>query len=642
MKKLLLCTALLLSAMGLFAQSKTTGVVTLTAGMTAKLDLNNTTTTATLTLTGPSDRWFALQFGSFTNGGGMQNGQDLVYFNGTTLVDAVHNGVGVTPSSDGTNNWTVTSNTVSGGTRTVVATRAFNTGGAEDYTFVYSNNDIDFAYAKGASASFSLAYHGAGNKGYALNKTFTCMPPSNPTASAQSFCAGATVANLAATGGAGATFTWYAAAAGGTALAGTTALTNMTYYVSQTIDACESARVAVAVTINTVAQPSANATQQFCSESTVADLMATGTGAINWYNVAAGGTPLAETTVLAAGNYYVSQTVGTCESTRLTVAVSYTTLEMPTTEDAASQMFCSGATVGDISATAMAGAQLHWYAVAVGGAELAVTEGLASTTYYVSQTLGECVSERLPISVTVTAVPGATTANEGQVFCQGATVADLDINTTAGTTTNWYDTPGGTALAADTEMVNGTYIVTQSIGECESPPLEIMVQINAIPAMPGGNEEQDFTTGETIADLQITVLIGAEITWYMLDGMGNMVEVPMNTPLVDGEMYHVTQTLNGCESEMLMITANEVLSAQEFELNNLKAWPNPVNDVLTVTTTVPLSEIGVYNLLGQQLISQKAEGESVQVNVSALPAGSYMVKVITAKGSSASLKIMKQ
>lgn len=107
-------------------------------------------------------------------------------------------------------------------------------------------------------------------------------------------------------------------------------------------------------------------------------------------------------------------------------------------------------------------------------------------------------------------------------------------------------------------------------------------------------------------------------------------------------MYHVTQTLNGCESEMLMITANEVLSAQEFELNNLKAWPNPVNDVLTVTNAASLSEIGVYNLLGQQLILQKAEGESVQVNVSALPAGSYMVKVITAKGSSASLKIMKQ
>ncbi|MCW4469765.1 T9SS type A sorting domain-containing protein [Flavobacterium sp. MFBS3-15] len=641
MKKLLLIASLLLSVAGLHAQSKTTGVVNLMSGMTAKLDLDNANSTATLTLTGPSDRWFALQFGSFASGGGMGDGQDLVYYNGTTLVDAVHNGIGVTPSADGTNNWTVTSNTVSGTTRTIVATRPFNTGSAGDYTFVYSNADIDFAYAKGASASFTLANHGGSNRGYALNRTFTCIPPSNPTASAQGFCAGATIANLTATGAGGATFNWYANSTGGSALAGTTVLNNATYYVSQTVGGCESARVPVAVTITTVAQPTANATQQFCSEATVANLTATGAGTINWYNVAAGGSPLAGNTVLVAGNYYVSQTVGTCESTRFTVAVSYTTLATPTTADN-TQDFCSGATVADIQATAMAGAQLHWYAVAAGGTELSLTDGLASTTYYVSQTLGSCVSERLAITVTVTPVAGPTTNNETQAFCDGATVSELSVNSTPGAMLKYYVANDATALPGTTVMADGTtYAVTQTIGSCESPAQNIMVIVNPIPAMPGGGDTQQFTAGETIADLEITILIGATITWYV-DDNGNMAEVPVTTALADGMTYYVTQTLNGCESAAKAILVDEALSTEGFELKSLMAFPNPVSDVLTISNNTALDNIAIYNLLGQKVLSQKAGANTTEINVSGLPAGSYTVKAITTSGASASLKVMKQ
>jgi hypothetical protein len=564
MKKLLLIASLLLSAAGLHAQGKTTGVVNLMSGMTAKMDLDNATSTATLTFTGPSDRWIALQFGSFTNTGGMANGQDLVYYNGTTLVDAVHNGVGATPSVDGTNNWTVTSNTVSGSTRTIVATRPFNTAAAGDYTFVYSNNDIDFAYAKGASASFAMANHGGSNRGYALNKAFSCIPPSNPTASAQGFCAGATIANLTATGAGGATFNWYANATGGAALAGTTVLASTTYHVSQTVGGCESARVPVAVTITTTPQPTASTAQQFCAGATVANLSATGTASINWYNVQAGGSPLAPTAALTPGNYYVSQTQGTCESTRLTVAVTINTVNAP------------------------------------------------------------------------------TTGNATQTFCAGATVSELAVNASGGATVKYYVANNATALPGSTVMADGTtYAVTQTVGQCESPAVNITVTVNAVPAAPAGADTQQFNAGETIADLEVTVVNGAVITWYV-DDNGNMAEVPMTTVLADGMTYYVTQTLNGCESAAKAIVVDEVLGTEGFELKNLVAYPNPVSDVLTISNGTALDKIAVYNLLGQSVLSQKAEGNSTEVNVSGLPAGSYTVKVITAGGASASLKVMKQ
>jgi len=173
MKKILLLLTITIVVFNVKAQTKSTGVVNLTTGMTAKLDLDNSTATASLTLTGPSDRWFALEFGSFANGDGMTPGNDIVYYNGTTLIDAVHNGVGSAPSMDA-NNWTVLSNTMAAGTRTIMATRSFNTSSTSDYAFVFGNTSIDFSYAFKNSATYNFTYHGgARNRGYAIDVPFT-------------------------------------------------------------------------------------------------------------------------------------------------------------------------------------------------------------------------------------------------------------------------------------------------------------------------------------------------------------------------------------------------------------------------------------------------------------------------------------
>jgi hypothetical protein len=173
--KLKITLLLILVTLGVFAQIKSTGTVTLSTNMTAKIDLNSTTSMATLTLSGPNDRWFSLQFGSFANPNddGMLAGTDVVYWNNTTLVDAVHVGIGSAPTVDPTNNWTLVSNTNNTpvmGQRTVVFSRPFNTGDSNDYTFNYADADIDFAWARAGSATFTVSsYHGGSNRGYAPN-----------------------------------------------------------------------------------------------------------------------------------------------------------------------------------------------------------------------------------------------------------------------------------------------------------------------------------------------------------------------------------------------------------------------------------------------------------------------------------------
>ncbi|OYQ46382.1 T9SS type A sorting domain-containing protein [Flavobacterium aurantiibacter] len=184
MQKTTLLLLVLLTVSG-FSQTKSTGTVQLLSNTTAKLDLDSATSTATLTLTGPSDRWFALQFGSFdgppageTDGGdGMAAGTDFVFWNGTEIIDARHIGYAQIPSNDTVNNWitgTVTPNSPSAGLTTVVATRPF-TGDANDYTFNFANSLIDFAFARRSSAGFALNNHNPSNRGYAINVPFTTL-----------------------------------------------------------------------------------------------------------------------------------------------------------------------------------------------------------------------------------------------------------------------------------------------------------------------------------------------------------------------------------------------------------------------------------------------------------------------------------
>ncbi|PZR11379.1 MAG: hypothetical protein DI539_20685, partial [Flavobacterium psychrophilum] len=89
-----------------------------------------------------------------------------------------------------------------------------------------------------------------------------------PTGTTLTFCNSATVANLTANG---TDLKWYAAANGGTALTTTDAVTTGNYFVSQTLNNCESARTQVAVTVNVTPAPTATALS-FCNSATVANL----------------------------------------------------------------------------------------------------------------------------------------------------------------------------------------------------------------------------------------------------------------------------------------------------------------------------------------------------------------------------------
>lgn len=157
MKKLLFISSL---AFATFAQAQfSSGTVTLSAAsMTVKLDTN--ATTATITLVGDSNSMMGIGFGS----SGMASGADGFIYNSSASRDYTFGGF-TTPSPDAVQDWTEISNTVSGSTRTVVATRSLS-GGAGDFAIPNAAGTINIFYAR-TSGGQAVAYHSQGFRGYA-------------------------------------------------------------------------------------------------------------------------------------------------------------------------------------------------------------------------------------------------------------------------------------------------------------------------------------------------------------------------------------------------------------------------------------------------------------------------------------------
>ena len=328
--------------------------------------------------------------------------------------------------------------------------------------------------------------------------TVTVNPlPAAPPAQGVTICYG-TSAALAKAAPPSGTYQWFDAAAGGNLLAtgltyNTPALTNSTtYYVQTNNGGCVSARAPVIVTVTPqLAAPSASGSL-ICMGS-AATLTATAPGGTyTWYNAAVGGNLLATgasytTPALnTATTYYVQTTIAGCTSSRTAVTVSMLPATPPPT--ASNTSVCSGSPA-ILSATGSAGGY-GWYANAAGGALLSsaqvyVTPPLAvTTTYYVESTVNGCSSTRVPVIVTINAIPSTPTAI-GTSTCTG-TSASLTATAAVGTI-QWYGAPvGGNLLATGNTYntpaltVTTTYYVQSVSATCTSARVPVTATINAL------------------------------------------------------------------------------------------------------------------------------------------------------------------
>jgi len=518
-----------------------------------------------------------------------------------------------------------------------------------------------------------------------------------PIATNQVFCNSATVSNLVANGTA---LQWYDVAIGGTALTSGTALVTGTYYVSQTLNNCEGPRTMVEVVVNIPSAPSGDASQTFCGTANLSQLSISGLN-IRIYTAATGGTEYPQALwnligLVNGSSYFASQTINGCESlSRLQITVAINPI--PSAPTATNQSFCGSlnATVSNLNAS---GSNLKWYNVPTGGIALAPNTLLVSGTYYVTQTSANCESNRTTVLVTVNDCnigwgnlqwPPSGTINScgdytvyGRVWKSGVTEATgpsanitawFGINTTNTDPSTWpasawsvgtYNVQAGNDDEYQHTFSNlpiGTYYIATRYqftggdfwyggynsggGGAWNGTTNVSSVLTVAPvAAPVGDAVQSVTVplapNATLANL---VVSGTNVTWYptLADAQAGTNALPLSTVLVSGNTYYAVSIVNGCRSAALAVTVTVNLDIRVFDFAQLRVYPNPVIERLTITFDYQLERIEVYNMLGQMVRFQQPNFTETEVDMINLPAATYIVRIYS-NDSVKEVKVIKK
>ncbi|MEZ0005781.1 hypothetical protein ABH942_001138 [Flavobacterium sp. 28YEA47A] len=318
--------------------------------------------------------------------------------------------------------------------------------------------------------------------------------------------------------------------------------------------------------------------------------------------------PLTNTT------YTATATVGTCSSTNSTLV---TVTPSVTPNFAQIGTICQTSTAPTLATTSPNGITGTW--------SPATVNMTTSGSYVFTPAVGQCATTQT-LNVVITP---ATTPNFAPIaaICQGSTAPTLATTSPNGVTGTW-------SPATISNTASGSYVFTPTVGQCAATQT-LNVTVTVTPA-PTGASPQDFPAGSTLASFAVT---GTGIIWYDSSTLGNV--LPATTPIVSGTTYYASQTVGGCESiQRLPIVAGTALNVDGFDNANFKYYPNPVNNILTVSYSEAITGLKLYNMVGQQLITRSVNANETQIDMSHLPAGSYLLEV-SAGSKSKMVKLLK-
>lgn len=213
----------------------------------------------------------------------------------------------------------------------------------------------------------------------------------------------------------------------------------------------------------------------------------------------------------------------------------------------------------------------------------------------------------------------------------------LDPTDASNTTNNYIQTP-------TTFELNATQTIYASIEKYETGCVYVKpFQVIVIPFLtsPTGPSTQNFTAGQTLADLTV---VGTGIVWYTTPIGGT--SLPNTTPLTDNNTYFAAQSSGGCESRntltnRLAVTTLLVLNADQFSAKEIQIKPNPVLDVVQIESSVLVEKVQLFSLDGREILSESNPFKSTSLDLSHLNSGVYFI-TLSAKTGKVTQKIIKK
>ncbi|MBK8414782.1 MAG: T9SS type A sorting domain-containing protein [Bacteroidetes bacterium] len=353
-------------------------------------------------------------------------------------------------------------------------------------------------------------------------------------------------------------------------------------------------------------------------------------------------------TISDSGSYTVRITNNQgCSNTSQPRVITWASLPVASiTTSTGNPGFCSGSTVG-LSTPPTAGNTYKWYKYGnlIAGATSSTYQASTAGKYKVVVTNSTgCSKTSAPLTISLYPIPPATISATGPTtFCQGNQVK-LQANYGSTYSYQWYKY--GNAIPGETSrnlFANSTgpykVEVTSAYG-CSKKSTATNVTVLGTPAATiTPNGPTTFCAGGSV------LLKGPNGTGYTYQWklMGNDIAGATNknyTATFAGNYKVAVTNSLGCTdiSDPVTVTIpcrmkNEMLT------ENLELFPNPANTFITISGGIP-SSYEVINATGQVLISQEKNTANV-IDISSIPAGLYLIRVVTENGPS-TLKFIKE
>lgn len=191
------------------------------------------------------------------------------------------------------------------------------------------------------------------------------------------------------------------------------------------------------------------------------------------------------------------------------------------------------------------------------------------------------------------------------------------------------------ATGAVVGTVAGATTVTGLTYACQTNrALDVWYSV-VVPASGTLTVETQSAPGSTMTDSVLSVFSGTcsslvEVACDDDTGDGNFSKVTLSAQTPGATLYigvwrYGTDAANTGEFRIAAHDAS--LSAPSFGDADFKAYPNPVVDVLNLSYTQEISNVAVFNLLGQQVLTKTIGATDASVDMSSLAGGTYLVKV---------------
>lgn len=91
-----------------------------------------------------------------------------------------------------------------------------------------------------------------------------------------------------------------------------------------------------------------------------------------------------------------------------------------------------------------------------------------------------------------------------------------------------------------------------------------------------------------------------------------------------------------------VVSVQTTLGTADLDLKSVALYPNPIKDVLNISSEETIAAITIYNLVGQEVLSKSMNVNEGTLDVSNLATGTYILQGTTSEGRTFNKKIIKQ